>query len=65
MNVLGIYGGFNWDANRSFEDGKIFTKTIRHTWLHASGANLFKSGNHITSISEERLTRIKYDGNIS
>ena len=63
MNVLGIYGGFNWNANHSFEDGEIFTKTYRHTWLHASGATLFKNENHVTSISEERLSRIKYDGN--
>jgi carbamoyltransferase len=63
MNVLGIYGGFNWNANHSFEDGEIFTKTWKHTWIHASGATLFKNGNHVTSISEERLTRIKYEGN--
>lgn len=57
MNVLGIYGAFNWDANHSFnESGAI-------TWIHDSGASLLINGKHVCSISEERLSRIKYDGN--
>lgn len=57
MNILGIYGAFDWDANRSFNDmGNL-------TWVHDSGATLFANGKHITSISEERLTRVKHEGN--
>jgi carbamoyltransferase len=57
MNVLGIYGAFDWDANNSI-DG-----CGEQTWVHDSGATLFCNGKHIVSISEERLTRIKHDGN--
>ena len=32
-------------------------------WSHGSSVTLFSNGNHVASISEERLTRIKYDGN--
>jgi carbamoyltransferase len=57
MNILGIYGSFEWDANRSFDEhGQM-------TWVHDSGATLFIQGKHICSILEERLTRIKYEGN--
>jgi len=48
MNILGIYGAFGWNS--------------REDWLHDSGATLFVNGNHICSISEERLSKIKYDG---
>lgn len=60
MNVLGLYGAFNWDANKSF-----FTENEdkEATWLHDSGASLFVNGSHIVSISEERLSKIKYEGN--
>ena len=57
MNILGIYGAFNWDANRSFDDHQDLT------WVHDAGATLFIQQKHICSISEERLTRIKHDGN--
>ena len=57
MNILGLYGAFDWDANKSFDNEK------ERTWTHDSGATLISNGNHIVSISEERLTRIKYDGN--
>ena len=57
MNILGIYGSFDWEANKSFD---IHDEV---TWVHDSGATLFVRGNHICSISEERLTRIKNDGN--
>ena len=30
--------------------------------VHDSGCTLFLDGKHIVSISEERLSRIKYDG---
>jgi len=51
MNVLGILGAFYWDANEI------------EKWVHDAGASLFLNGNHICSISEERLSKVKYDGN--
>ena len=51
MNVLGIYGSFGWDPKNNMNE-----------WVHGAGATLFCGGNHIVSISEERLTKIKYDG---
>jgi carbamoyltransferase len=57
MNIIGIYGSFGWDANSS-ADG-----CGENTWVHDSGATLFMNGKHVASISEERLTRIKHDGN--
>jgi carbamoyltransferase len=51
MNVLGIYGAFDWDSTSP--DG----------WVHDSGATLFVNNRHICSISEERLTKNKYEGN--
>lgn len=57
MNIIGLYGGFDWEANRSYDMNN------NGTWVHDSGATLFKDGKHITSISEERLTRVKYEGN--
>lgn len=57
MNILGIYGAFDWNANSSFDDHQNLT------WVHDSGATLFIESKHICSISEERLTRIKHDGN--
>ena len=58
MNILGLYGAINWDANLSYDP-----ETQNETWVHDAGATLLINGNHICSISEERLTRIKYDGN--
>ena len=57
MNILGIYGSFEWEANKSFGAHDEMT------WVHDSGATLFIKDQHICSISEERLTRIKNDGN--
>ena len=57
MNILGLYGSFDWEANKSYDIHDHIT------WLHDSGATLFIKGEHICSISEERLTRIKNDGN--
>ena len=57
MNILGIYGAFDWEANKSCND------KIEFTWVHDSGATLFIKNKHICSISEERLTRIKNEGN--
>ena len=36
---------------------------MNESWTHGSSVSLFSNGNHVTSISEERLTGIKYDGN--
>lgn len=57
MIILGLYGAFDWDANQSFD------KNQNLTWVHDAGATLFIHGKHICSIAEERLTRIKHDGN--
>jgi carbamoyltransferase len=58
MNILGIYGAINWNANHSYDE-----VTQDQTWVHDAGATLIINGNHICSILEERLSRIKYDGN--
>lgn len=58
MNILGLYGGIDWNANQSYD-----SLTQDQTWVHDSGSTLLMNGNHICSISEERLSRIKYDGN--
>lgn len=58
MHILGLYGAINWNANLSYDP-----ETQNQTWVHDAGATLLINGNHICSISEERLTRIKYDGN--
>ena len=57
MIILGVYGAFDWDSNKS----KTFYN--EPSWVHDSGATLFVNGKHICSASEERFTRIKYDGN--
>lgn len=57
MITLGVYGSFDWVADKSFNEyGEA-------TWCHDAGATIFVNGTHICSISEERLTRKKYDGN--
>lgn len=58
MNIIGIYGAFDWNANTCFD-----SETDHLGWVHDSGATLFLNGIHVCSISEERLSRIKYDGN--
>ena len=56
MNILGINGSIGWDGNLSAV-GK------EDLWVHGSGATLFIDGELMGAISEERLTRIKYEGN--
>jgi carbamoyltransferase len=56
MNILGINGAVGWDGNIGFVGGKDY-------WVHGSGATLFIDGELKGSVSEERLTRKKYDGN--
>lgn len=48
MVILGLCGCIGFDP--------------KDAWLHGSGASLWKDGKHICTISEERLSRIKYDG---
>lgn len=57
MNILGIYGALGWNGNSSLDEHN------RYSWVHDSGATLIKDGVHCCSISEERLTRNKYEGN--
>jgi carbamoyltransferase len=58
MNILGIYGAINWNSRNDFDP-----HSHEPTYVHDSGATLIKDGKHICSIDEERLSRIKYDGN--
>jgi carbamoyltransferase len=58
MNILGIYGALDWNANHNYDQ-----LTQDFTWVHDSGATLLINENHICSINEERLSRIKYEGN--
>jgi carbamoyltransferase len=58
MNILGLYGALDWNANLNYDE-----ITYDFTWVHDSGVTLLVNGNHVCSISEERLTRIKYEGN--
>ena len=55
MNILGINGAIGWDGNLSTVWGNDY-------WVHGSGATLFIDGELKGSLSEERLSRIKYDG---
>ena len=60
MIILGIYGSFGWEANESYN--KFSGLETDDPWVHDSGATLFINGKHICSISEERLTRVKREG---
>ena len=57
MNIIGLYGAVGWDVLIS---GNLKSDD---DWTHGSSVTLFSGGNHIASISEERLSGIKYDGN--
>jgi len=57
MIIIGVYGAFDWKADLSYNEAG------EPLWCHDSGATLFINGKHICSISEERLSRLKYDGN--
>ena len=54
MNILGLYGGFGFDP---YENPQF-------NYIHESGATIIKDGLHIASISEERLSKLKYDGRV-
>lgn len=59
MIILGLYGSIGWEANESHDP---YSETD-DPWVHDSGATLFINGKHICSIAEERLTRVKREGN--
>ena len=61
MNVIGLYGAIGW--NVLISDNPQLQQQMDETWNHGSSVTLFKDGEHICSISEERLSKIKYDGN--
>ena len=57
MNILGINGSIGWDGNISY------STNLGDFWVHGSGATLIMNGELKTAINEERISRIKYDGN--
>ena len=54
MNILGLYGAFGFDPWENPQD----------EYVHESGATLLKDGVLVTSICEERLSKVKYDGRL-
>jgi carbamoyltransferase len=62
MNVLGVYGAFGWNPRN---EDHIKDDIGQHLleWVHDAGASLFVDGEHVCSIQEERLSRVKFDGN--
>src|SRR6056300_1043163 len=61
MNLLGIYGALGCNPHY-LEQVKDDPGGHAAAWVDDSGASLFKNGEHVVSIQNERLTRIKYDG---
>ena len=61
MNVIGLYGAIGW--NVLISDNPKLSNQMNESWTHGASVTLFSDGNHIASISEERLSGIKYDGN--
>ena len=61
MNVIGLYGAIGW--NVLISDNPKLREQMNDSWTHGASVSLFSDGNHIVSISEERLSGIKYDGN--
>ena len=61
MNVIGLYGAIGWNVLLS--DNPKLRNQMNESWTHGASVTLFSGGNHVTSISEERLSGIKYDGN--
>jgi len=60
MKIIGLYGALNWDV---WEDISNPCTTSSTPYIHDSSCSYFEDGRHIRSISEERLSRIKHDGN--
>ena len=61
MNVIGLYGAIGW--NVLISDNPKLLKQSEESWTHGVSVTLIKDGEHCVSISEERLSGIKYDGN--
>ena len=61
MNVIGLYGAIGW--NVLISDNRKLLKQSEESWTHGASVTLIKDGEHCVSISEERLSGIKYDGN--
>ena len=61
MNVVGLYGAIGWNVVLS--NHPKLEKEVNDSWTHGASVTLFKDDNHICSVSEERLSRVKYDGN--
>mgnify|MGYP006245268479 FL=1 len=61
MNVIGLYGAIGW--NVLISDNPKLLKQSEDSWTHGASVTLIKDGEHCVSISEERLSKIKYDGN--
>ena len=61
MNVVGLYGAIGWNVLIS-DNPKLMDQSA-DSWSHGSSVTLIKEGEHCVSISEERLSGIKYDGN--
>ena len=61
MNVVGLYGAIGWNVLIS-DNPKLMDQSV-DSWSHGSSVTLIKEGEHCVSISEERLSGIKYDGN--
>ena len=61
MNVVGLYGAIGW--NVIISDNPKLLKQSEDSWTHGASVTLIKDGEHCVSISEERLSGIKYDGN--
>ena len=61
MNVIGLYGAIGWNVLLS--DNPKLRNRMNDSWTHGASVSLFSDGNHVVSISEERLSGIKYDGN--
>ena len=61
MNVIGLYGAIGW--NVVISDNPRLRNQMNDSWTHGASVSLFSNGNHVVSISEERLSGIKYDGN--
>ena len=60
MNIVGLYGAFDWNANLEHAQSEDDVKGEH--WSHDAGCSLFIDGKHICSLNEERLSKIKYDG---
>jgi len=57
MIIMGITGAIDWDGNDPVIQGDV------DPWVHGSGITLFENEKHLVSVSEERFSRIKHDGN--